>query len=581
VDFMYAVGVFDEFEELIVYFAIAVGCWLIVMVAMTAQGRLSALRENITQSFNAATSTTEFLQLTCAKVTGGMTVFLFPLLTGLYWAGANVFECGRVFPKLSASRLLNAGGISWGVALLNVLYYCFAGAGLAWMNDTVTNGWHTSSPKEPDEAEEILDDPPDEEQHNSAGEGPLLEADHGEGDDRFGKAKKQKLQGFGSEVPEPAPERSILMTAGMSLAWVVVICILSIPQLLFVIDQSLPGGDNNTWGIPVWVMKGIHWFIGPISHGMVSFIGPRAAHTLTKKFNKGVVDIPSSCIMLEALHLMAITVLPLVAVLLISADCKAGWLQLWTPCSHDSRFDISLPVTPSIFKTISVKYQVVKHESVCNPAGKGLALDAGRCQRTVLHQVSHLVIKKLIWAASLSPLFLIFRNLGPVKNTQERIIRIFKKEFSGVKHMDAQTAFWLAGPLENCLILGFLAPAIFPLVTMAFLGHVAAFRFNRDTLGVRTSNEVQPRMSFLYLALLLGLVWSILTFFASELEGKWLVCIAAPIGAAASWKAANMYLAKSGHLYRNVADGDSRPQMDLDSVALEDEHLTTAYVSME
>jgi len=156
--------------------------------------------------------------------------------------------------------------------------------------------------------------------------------------------------------------------------------------------------------------------------------------------------------------------------------------------------------------------------------------------------VSTLVISKLCFSAFLSPLLLLFRQLPSVRSKQEWLLQRISKSYRSVKYMDHQTAFWLVGPLENCLILGLLVPTVFPLVAVVYFTHMVAFRYTREHLGCQASDEVRPPMVYLYIALGVGNIWNAAYFWASDLEGKWLVTTVSPVGSIMAWYAAAWFL---------------------------------------
>jgi len=82
--------------------------------------------------------------------------------------------------------------------------------------------------------------------------------------------------------------------------------------------------------------------------------------------------------------------------------------------------------------------------------------------------------------------------------------------------------------LEYPLLFGLYYPLLFPLSSIALFLHGAIFHF-AIAQGAVLKYDTKPSIVYLWVALLLGMVFSIWLFNEADLEGRWLVNIAMPI----------------------------------------------------
>jgi len=212
---------------------------------------------------------------------------------------------------------------------------------------------------------------------------------------------------------------------------------------------------------------------------------------------------------------------------LLSNDCSGSWRSLWTKCSdYPASFDANMFKLAAVieeYKSEKVGIPLVSHADICSPQYKG----GGRCPRAVVDVLGTLIFRKLIDDAFLSPVISMVKLIPAIQGMWVCICRLCRPAYRSTKSIDREVGGVIM-LLEYPLLFGLYYPLLLPISSIALFLHGAVFHF-AIAQGAELQHDTKPSIVYLWVALLLGMMFSIWLFNEADLGGRWLVNIGMPI----------------------------------------------------
>jgi len=512
----------------------------------------------------------ESMQWFCCSIGLMLTLLFFPILTTLYAAGSNLFECGKQSSRMTIAYLKDDPVLEWCVACFAVIF-AFVGTNAVLLF-----------------------------QKKAIAEYP-----------------QQKEVGI-----------SRLLRLQVFAVWSVVMLFLGAFPALYAVGHSIP--EDNVWGISAPVLQFVTTFAGAIMVGIDYVVTPTLATFIVHAFHgdsdaktsrafiaKSVafaawkntvgdtdseesrqdlaseIDFKATELMLHHLRprykhtaqivmftrMMMTIIIPGAVTIAVNQDCYSGWLGIWTTCQNQDNFNLGIQLSSPglaggtrVYMTVGegnnaqfvgnkIRYKstmqfigdkyipgtvvyyfdtgnpgrsvavsqvpVTSHADICAP------LEPSRCSRAVVETLGALVVAKLFFTAFVSPVLslLLDTKLGQklmfgLENWSElrpwSTPRIRQTIDLSTEVVDVTML------LEHCLVLGFFVPVVLPLASIALMVHAAVFhQYIKE--GARLLNDATPSPVYLYWSLMMGCTSSIWFFVQNDLHGQVLVAVMVPV----------------------------------------------------
>ncbi|CAK9068716.1 unnamed protein product [Durusdinium trenchii] len=175
------------------------------------------------------------------------------------------------------------------------------------------------------------------------------------------------------------------------LCWVFVVTLFSSPSILFAVSQALPA--KNTFALSEGVLSFFHTAAPLLIVGLDLLV----LGTLAGYYSK-LTGIKADRLMM-AFRLGTAWLLPLLITVSLHENCMGGWKLFWTVCQEDSP-------EHQIFNLQIWEEQILSTEKDLCTLSEDWWCD-GRCTRSIVDNLTPLLLKKLLIRSTLQPLFFV------------------------------------------------------------------------------------------------------------------------------------------------------------------------------
>ena len=252
--------------------------------------------------------------------------------------------------------------------------------------------------------------------------------------------------------------------------------------------------------------------------------------------------------------------------MLLGADCYGLWVKLWEPCRDSDNFEMQYSwvyTTPSRVHaawmdatfSASLTKTFTRHDDIC----ASQPLVPGRCSHFLIESLGDLFISKLVFAAFVSPVLVVLRNLPCAVRAQESVMLMFKRQgYKPSLSLDTEVVL-LAMMLDEVLVFGLAVPVIVPLACLAALVRLAVVQLVTGRLGMPVHKKKYAgllRVNFV-VSLLLGAAFNLWFFIDNDRKlNSVLVYIGIPLGL--------VFGAVGGLLWVRSRNGYKNPDVNLE-----------------
>eukprot|EP00658_Telonema_sp_P-2_P037415 TRINITY_DN26917_c0_g1_i2.p1 TRINITY_DN26917_c0_g1~~TRINITY_DN26917_c0_g1_i2.p1 ORF type:complete len:552 (-),score=69.14 TRINITY_DN26917_c0_g1_i2:16-1671(-) len=297
VRFLYYISWWDTWNLALMSGAVMLCCSAAILLVLGRDGLMRLLR---------STHDTVWVRLQMSKwlcVWSGVWV---PPTVGLYYSGANLYECGKPWLYTTAAYLDADSTVEWLLAAAACL-----GSGLAAYSVRALDSYTMDT--------------------------------------------KQLSENGSTNV---LPIRKRLLLWGV---WVPVSLALSVPTAMYIVSTSVP--PRNTLGLSSVVLAFFQRVGAPALYGVSALVVPPLARWGVNKVCGAPQPHTTVKLMIVARLIVALVV-PCMFVLLLNQDCFALWLRVWEPCADEGRFEIS---TALELEGQHVTIPATSQREVCSP----------------------------------------------------------------------------------------------------------------------------------------------------------------------------------------------------------------------
>jgi len=226
-----------------------------------------------------------------------------------------------------------------------------------------------------------------------------------------------------------------------------------------------------------------------------AFVAPFLVRHLLR--SRGVGEGDAACCVLMAVRYTVIILLPVLCMIVLDQDCAAYWTYIWTECaSKPHSFDISVDLLN--LPHYPMPFTVTTHGDVCDAGFHRLnPANQEGCSRAVLKNMINLMISKLIFGAFLTP------SLSLLVCTVHSWASPWIKRYFPNYKFSVEADVEVAGVVmlaEHCLLWGFIAPFLLPILAIAFLAQRASIHAMFTRHGFTMGNVARPSTMYLALA---------------------------------------------------------------------------------
>jgi hypothetical protein len=302
--------------------------------------------------------------------------------------------------------------------------------------------------------------------------------------------------------------------------------VLSFPSFMYAVSTSLPA--QNALGIGEVVLAIFQHGIGAILYLISSYGVPWLAIKASgwagceSKTFRGRVMVAS--------RLFITVCVPLVTILIMDQDCDSAWLRLWSRCDDSTAFNTRARIQGT-WPLVSVR--VVSHEDICFPG----YVPNGKCPRAVVDVLGTLFMKKLSFAAFISPaVALRLAQATPLALFVVGMVGRIKSKFSSTttdasdvdaKLVDREIA-GLVLLIEMPILLGAMVPPLILLAAIALGLNASVFHLVAK-VGISVVERANVPFKYLWLSLILNYCLSTWFFWENGLSGKWIIAVGMPV----------------------------------------------------
>ena len=336
----------------------------------------------------------------------------------------------------------------------------------------------------------------------------------------FGAMVATSLQQFEHKMPRTEQEPSDANGWFVAI-WVPVLGVLSFPSFMYAVSTSLPA--QNALGIGEVVLAIFQNGIGAILYLITSYAIPWLASQAS-----GWAGCKSKTLRGRAMvasRLFITVCVPLVTILIMNQDCGSAWLRLWSRCDDSTAFNTRAYIQGT-WPLVSV--QVVNHEDICFPG----YVPNGKCPRAVVDVMGTLFMKKLSFAAFVSPAVALAQATPLALFVVGHIQSKFSSSNTDTSEVDAKLVdreiAGLVLLIEMPILLGAMVPPLILLAAIALGLNASVFHLVAK-VGISVVERANVPFKYLWLSLILNDCLVTWFFWENDLSGKWIVAVGMPV----------------------------------------------------